>query len=118
MFSSQAFALYFELFLKETMDNSHGHLNIPMIFLTASKQPGLADTARQLGAAGYLEKPYEPEALLKMVGAAWETQKRPEGVNNMKCGLDLMDFCFLDRTFSQTPDSRISVDGVTNHGLP
>jgi CheY-like chemotaxis protein len=48
-------------------------LNIPMIFLTASKQPGLADTARQLGAAGYLEKPYEPEALLKMVGDLLET---------------------------------------------
>src|SRR6202453_4241996 len=40
---------------------------IPVIFLTASKQPGLEEKARSLGGAGYPEKPYEPEVLLKLV---------------------------------------------------
>jgi two-component system, NtrC family, response regulator GlrR len=40
---------------------------VPLIFLTASKQPGLEDKARELGAVGYLEKPYEPAVLLEMV---------------------------------------------------
>ena len=39
----------------------------PIIFLTASRQPGLAERAQQLGAAGYFEKPYEAEALLTAV---------------------------------------------------
>jgi CheY-like chemotaxis protein len=39
----------------------------PIIFLTASKQPGLREKAIQLGADGFLEKPYEPAALLEMV---------------------------------------------------
>jgi CheY-like chemotaxis protein len=40
---------------------------VPLIFLTASKQPGLEDKAKELGAVGYLEKPYEPTVLLEMV---------------------------------------------------
>ena len=40
---------------------------IPIIFLTASKQPGLRERAEELGAAGYFEKPYEAEALLTAV---------------------------------------------------
>jgi CheY-like chemotaxis protein len=31
----------------------------PIIFLTASRQPGLRDKAMALGAAGFLEKPFE-----------------------------------------------------------
>jgi len=40
---------------------------VPVIFLTASKQPGFRDRARELGAAGYFEKPYEAEDLLAAV---------------------------------------------------
>jgi len=40
---------------------------VPIIFLTASKQPGFRERAQQLGAAGYFEKPYEAEALLAAV---------------------------------------------------
>ena len=40
---------------------------IPLIFLTASKQPGLKEKAAGLGAVGFLEKPYEPGLLLEMV---------------------------------------------------
>jgi CheY-like chemotaxis protein len=41
--------------------------HVPLIFLTASKQPGLAEKARDLGAHGFLEKPYDPAMLLEMV---------------------------------------------------
>jgi len=35
----------------------------PFIFVTASKQPGLREKARLLGAAGFFEKPYVAEQL-------------------------------------------------------
>jgi two-component system, OmpR family, response regulator len=54
---------------------------LPIIFLTASKQPGLEEKARGLGGAAFLEKPYEPEVLLKMVsdllGDGGATQQEP-----------------------------------------
>ena len=40
---------------------------IPMIFITASKQPGFRQRANELGAAGYFEKPYEAEDLLTAI---------------------------------------------------
>ena len=40
---------------------------VPVIFLTASKQPEFRARARQLGAAGYFEKPYEAADLLAAV---------------------------------------------------
>ncbi len=36
----------------------------PIIFLTASKQPGFKEKARKLGATGYFEKPYETAELI------------------------------------------------------
>jgi len=39
----------------------------PIIFLTASKQPGFRERAQELGAVGYFEKPYEAAALLAAV---------------------------------------------------
>ena len=42
----------------------------PIIFLTASKQPGFKEKARKMGAAGYFEKPYEAEELLGAVRQA------------------------------------------------
>lgn len=35
----------------------------PMIFLTASTKPGLREKAKELGAAGFFQKPYEAEEL-------------------------------------------------------
>ncbi len=43
---------------------------VPLIFLTASKQPGLRETARGLGAVGFFEKPYEAEDLLAAIDGA------------------------------------------------
>jgi DNA-binding NtrC family response regulator len=51
---------------------------IPLIFLTASKQPGLEEKARELGAVGFLEKPYEPEALLEMVSRVLKAKEQTE----------------------------------------
>ena len=43
---------------------------IPVIFITASKKEGLRAAAKDLGAAGYLEKPYESGELLAMIAQA------------------------------------------------
>lgn len=40
---------------------------IPIIFITASKKPGLVDRAIEMGASGFIEKPYSPEGLLKLL---------------------------------------------------
>jgi two-component system, NtrC family, response regulator GlrR len=50
---------------------------VPLIFLTASRQPGLEQKARELGASGYLEKPYDPGQLLEMVSHLLETAGQP-----------------------------------------
>lgn len=42
-----------------------GH--IPVIYITASRLPGLKEAATKLGAAAYFEKPYAPEALLRTI---------------------------------------------------
>ena len=39
----------------------------PIIFITASRQPGFRQKANELGAAGYFEKPYEAEELLAAI---------------------------------------------------
>lgn len=41
---------------------------IPVVFLTASRQPGLREKAMSLGAAAYFEKPYEAQELLGEIG--------------------------------------------------
>jgi FixJ family two-component response regulator len=45
-------------------------MGVPIIFLTASKQAGLRDKAKELGAAGFFEKPYEAEELLDAIAKA------------------------------------------------
>ncbi len=42
----------------------------PIIFLTASKQPGFKQKAKELGAVGYFEKPYESEELFGAIRKA------------------------------------------------
>jgi DNA-binding response OmpR family regulator len=39
----------------------------PIIFLTASRQPGLREKALALGAAGFLEKPFEADELMAAI---------------------------------------------------
>jgi DNA-binding response OmpR family regulator len=47
-----------------------GFANTPVIFITASRLKGLREAAANLGAAGYFEKPYDPEQLLGAVQQA------------------------------------------------
>jgi DNA-binding response OmpR family regulator len=49
-------------------------LDVPAIFITASKQPGLREMADNLGAVGFIEKPHENEELLAAVAKALETK--------------------------------------------
>jgi len=47
---------------------------IPIIFITASKEPGLRERALgKHGAAGFLEKPFEASALISMIHGALDT---------------------------------------------
>lgn len=43
---------------------------VPFIVLTASKRTDLREKAKELGAAGYFEKPYESGALIEAIGQA------------------------------------------------
>lgn len=47
-------------------------LDIPVVFLTASRLPGLRQSAAQVGGAGFIEKPYDPATLLKTIEEAFE----------------------------------------------
>ena len=47
--------------------------NIPVVFMTASRLPGLKEAAIQLGAAAYFEKPYDPAALLRTIVCVLDT---------------------------------------------
>jgi DNA-binding response OmpR family regulator len=40
---------------------------VPVIFMTASKQPGLSQRATALGAVGFFEKPYDAPTLLATI---------------------------------------------------
>ena len=42
----------------------------PLIFLTASQQPGLREKAKELGAAAFFHKPYEADDLLGAIRLA------------------------------------------------
>ena len=52
------------------LQNEATTAGIPLIFLTATKQPGLREKAQDLGAVGFFEKPYEAEDLLAAIDGA------------------------------------------------
>lgn len=45
---------------------------MPVIFMTASRQPALREQALALGAAGFLEKPFETDELMTMIRRAFQ----------------------------------------------
>jgi two-component system response regulator ArlR len=47
----------------------------PLIFLTASQKPGLREKARELGAAGFFQKPYDAGELLAAIKVALDGGK-------------------------------------------
>ena len=46
------------------------HIDIPAVFITASDEPGLAQTVLEAGGMRLLRKPFSNDALLDAVGAA------------------------------------------------
>jgi DNA-binding response OmpR family regulator len=60
--------------------------HLPVIFVTASKKPGLREDAQKLGAVGFIEKPYEAAKLLKMVAEALAVTPSPaaDSVQHLK----------------------------------
>ncbi len=42
-------------------------LELPLVFLTASRRPGLRDKAEELDAAGFFEKPYDAAELVARI---------------------------------------------------
>ncbi len=54
----------------ERLRNTVATANIPIIFLTALKQPGLKEKAKDLGAIAFFEKPFESDDLLAVIDAA------------------------------------------------
>ena len=54
----------------ERLQNSSLTAGVPMLFLTASKQPGLRERAQEVGAVGFFEKPYEATELLDAIAKA------------------------------------------------
>ena len=53
--------------LVEPVTTLEGLPDVPVIFITASKQSGLREAAKQVGAAGFFEKPYDADELLKSI---------------------------------------------------
>jgi sigma-B regulation protein RsbU (phosphoserine phosphatase) len=58
------------LMVAERLQNTRATASTPIIFLTASRQPGLREKAMALGAVGFFEKPYEPRKLLTAIADA------------------------------------------------
>lgn len=54
-----------------------GTKETPVIFLTASKVPALRKEAEAMGAAGFLEKPYEADKVLALVRTALQARIAP-----------------------------------------
>ncbi len=54
----------------ERLRNTVATANIPIIFITALKQPGLKERAKELGAVAFFEKPFESDDLLAVIDAA------------------------------------------------
>lgn len=52
-------------------------LTIPIIFITASKRPGLRRSAERLGAVGFFEKPYDAEELMSAISLVTTTAPPP-----------------------------------------
>jgi len=58
------------LMVAERLQNAGATASIPVIFLTAGRQPGLRAKAMALGAVGFFEKPYDAHQPLAAIARA------------------------------------------------
>src|ERR1041385_7794905 len=56
-----------------------GLSGIPIVFITASKQAGLLDAAKGLGAVAFFEKPYDAEQLLQTISSTLHSKETSNG---------------------------------------
>ena len=54
---------------------------VPFVVITASQRAGYWESAQQLGAAGYFEKPYDPGRLMAAVGKILDVPTTPTRIN-------------------------------------
>ncbi len=54
--------------------------SIPFIFMTASKKSGLREKAMQLGAKGFLEKPFHSTQLFDLIGSSGKLIEASESI--------------------------------------
>src|SRR5438876_9339791 len=58
--------------------NGMGHGCMPIVFITASRKSNLREAAQEVGAAGFIEKPYDADELLttieKILNGAGQSQ--------------------------------------------
>lgn len=52
--------------------------HIPVVIISSDTDMRVIDQARQLGAIGYIKKPFKPEAMQKALAVALETQRRSQ----------------------------------------
>ena len=67
--------------------SSLGLRRVPVIFITASQQRGLCEAARELGAAAFFQKPYDPKQLLAAIASTLETspgQQAPSSLDSVR----------------------------------
>jgi two-component system, NtrC family, response regulator GlrR len=63
------------------------YADIPIIFLSASKQSNLKEIAKGFEAIAYLEKPYEPETLAKAISAVLPNETLSSASHETHCEL-------------------------------
>jgi CheY-like chemotaxis protein len=80
-----------------------GLTGIPLIFITGSKLAGLRETAEQLGAAAFFEKPYDSTELLEAISDALESDKAPSRLKKPEPG---SENCSRKSTLSPRHDLR------------
>jgi len=67
--------------------NRMGSGDMPIIFITASRQSGLREAAKEVGAVGFFEKPYDAEELLKAIAQILHPTGSGQGGNDASAGI-------------------------------
>jgi CheY-like chemotaxis protein len=66
-----------------------GLADIPIIFMTASKEKNLREKAKKLGAVGFFEKPFDPEKLLAAISRALVTSHSTTLTGTLKSAVSM-----------------------------
>jgi len=70
----------------QELKNDPAFMKIPVVMMTARRSPWFVKIARNLGARGYLKKPFSTEDLCATVSACLENDGPMFGIGNEKTG--------------------------------